>query len=165
MVTLSCWKTLQQWEGRQDKGSAPQLPAPADFVHAAVSASFLPAPVIQTKQWGWQPDTAQLCQRPSLCPCHLDTLIPLVWDNHCPNGAFFSREKGSATEWGSCKVKASPPYSWAVSLEPLCSRGGQRIIQWTKGKTRQGQRRVHFRGPSAKPSAQKYKTGGKNPGF
>lgn len=46
-------ETLQHWEERQGKGSAPQLPALAGFVHAAVFAGFLPAPVIQIKWWGW----------------------------------------------------------------------------------------------------------------
>lgn len=44
----------------------------------------------------------------------LDTLIPMVWDNHCQNGASFSREKGSAwessaTEWGSWQSQGKLP--------------------------------------------------------
>lgn len=50
----------------------------------------------------------------SLSLSHPDTLIPLVWGNHCPDGAAFAREKGSA--WGSSATESG---SWQSQRQAL----------------------------------------------
>lgn len=104
VMSQSLAETFQHWEGREDKGSAPQLPALTDFVHATFYAYFQSLSYKPSGEAGRH--SPAMSETLSLSMSHLDTWTPLVWDNHCPNGASFSREEGSAwgssaTEWGS----------------------------------------------------------------